>query len=251
MSMQVLENNKVLVLIITLFVIILATLIVNVLAVVYNGKSVPVPVIYRESKTIGKGDGLFYLILGDSTSIAQGAEYEHGFVIKTSKELAKKYRVTYQNFGQSGARISDVAISQMEESKMITPDIVLVAVGANDVTHLTSLKSIESSMLQIINELRSRNQSVKIIFTGAASMGDVQRFIWPTSWLLGKRTSEVNRVMERVSLKNDATFAYIAKKTGPKFATNPQYFAEDNFHPNNEGYSVWTEVLNQVIQQEL
>lgn len=249
--MQFLVNNKTLVLIISLFVFILIILIANLVAIVYNGKSVPAPVISRESTTVGEGDALTYLILGDSTTIAQGADYEQGFVVKTVEELAEKYSVTYQNFGQSGARISDVATSQMQESSTIIPDVVLVAVGANDVTHFTSLQSVESSMIQIIKELKSRNKDVKIIFTGAASMGDVKRFIQPSKWFLGKRTNDVNNIMEKVSLEYDVTFAYIARETGQQFADNPQYFAEDNFHPNNDGYSIWTDVLNSVIQQEL
>lgn len=249
--MQFVSNNKFLFICIVVFVVVLALLVANLVAVFYNGKSVAAPDIPREATTIGDGDELKYLILGDSTSIAQGGDYDQGFAVKTAENLSKNYKVIYRNYGVSGARVNDVATSQLDESKEFTPDVVLVAVGANDVTHLTSLGSIKTDMQQIINKLRERNKDVKIIFTGAASMGDVNRFIQPFRWFLSQQTDDVNALFEQATRENGVTFAYIARETGEEFANNPKLFAQDNFHPNNEGYAVWTEVLNPVLEEAI
>jgi lysophospholipase L1-like esterase len=249
--MQFIENNKLLVFFVALFIFIVTLLVVNLLAVFTNGNSVSAPIISRDKTTIGEGDELKYLILGDSTSIAQGGDYTEGFAVKTAENLSKNYKVTYQNFGVSGARIHDVVTDQLERSKDFVPDIVLIAVGANDVTHLTSLGSIKTDVKQIISTLRERNSNVKIIFTGSASMGDVLRFAQPFKWFMGYRTSQVNAVFEKITTEESVTFAYIARETGKSFADNPQYFAQDKFHPNNDGYNVWTDVLNSVINQTL
>lgn len=249
--MQFVGNNKILIVSIIIFVVIVGVLIANLVAVVNNGKMVAAPEIPREETTIGSGDSLRYLILGDSTSIAQGGDYNQGFAVQTATKLSEKYTVTYKNVGVSGARIKDVATNQIEDSKDFVPDVVLVAVGANDVTHLTSISSIKLDMISIINTLRDRNKNVIIVFTGAASMGDVKRFIQPFKWFMGSQTKDVNKAFENIAKDNDVTFAYIARETGEEFANNPKLFAQDNFHPNNEGYAVWTKVLNPVLEKTI
>jgi acyl-CoA thioesterase I len=248
--MHFLENNKILIIAIVLFIFIIAILIANIIAIVFNGKSVPAPEIPREKITIGVGKQLNYLILGDSTTIAQGARYENGYVVGTATKLSEKYKVTYQNFGVSGAVINDVLTDQLTRSRDFIPDLVVIAAGANDVTHLTSLKKIERDTVAIIDSLRSKNPNVKIIFTGSAAMGSVKRFLQPVRWIAGLRTNRINTVMERVAINNVA-FAYIARETKEKFADNPQYFAEDNFHPNDKGYAEWTKVLNPVLEKAI
>lgn len=249
--MQFIENNKFLVFCIVVFIVVITLLVANLVAVFYNGNPVNAPDIPRDKTTIGEGVELNYLILGDSTSISQGGDYSQGYVVKTAENLSNSYKVTYQNFGVSGARISDVAIDQLERSKSFKPDIVLIAVGANDVTHLTSLENIKNDMKIIINTLRERNKNVKIVFTGAASMGDVIRFVQPFKWFMGYRTNNVNMVFEEIATEENVTFAYVARDTGKQFAKHPEYFAQDKFHPNNQGYAIWTEVLNRAIDSSI
>lgn len=249
--MQFFENNRVLAVFMFVFVAILALLIANVVSVVFNGDNVEAPEISDKETTIGSGEKLKYLILGDSTAVAQGAEYEQGFAVQTAQELAKTKQVTYKNVGVSGARIHDVVVDQLERSKDFVPDLVLVAVGANDVTHLTSIGSIKRDSQTIINSLRERNKNVAIVFSGAASMGSVKRFTQPFKWFMGQQTQDVNYAMAKLANDNNVAFAYIARETGEQFAEHPEYFAKDNFHPNAEGYAVWTKVLNPVIENTL
>ena len=249
--MQYVSNNKFLVISIIIFVVIVAVLVANLVAIINNGEMVEAPEIPREETSIGTGESLKYLILGDSTSIAQGGEYSKGFAVQTATKLSEKYTVTYKNVGVSGARIKDVATTQIENSKDFIPDVVLVAVGANDVTHLTSISSIKIDMESIISTLRDRNKNVKIVFTGAASMGNVKRFIQPFRWFMGSQTKDVNKAFEKLAKENNVTFAYVARETGQQFADHPEYFAQDKFHPNNEGYSVWTKVLDKAIGEAL
>jgi len=247
MIMQLFTEHKVLTSVFLILIILLVVVVFNFLVIKNNGTSVPAPEIPRGKATLGSGDKLNYLIFGDSTSISQGGDYDQGYVVGTATKLAENYEVTYQNFGVSGARTNDVLQDQLTRSKDFSPDIVLIAIGANDVTHLTPLKSIEDDMNQIITELKKRNPDVKIVFTGSAAMGEVTRFPQPARYIAGLQTNRVNKVIERVAQENQVTFAYIARETGPIFRENPQFFAEDNFHPNNQGYAVWTPVLNEAL----
>lgn len=246
-------KNRMLQALLILFCLVLLVAISNVILIATSGESVQAPSITRQTRTIGQGKSLHYLVLGDSTAIAQGGDYEQGYVVQTAKKIAQDYTVRYANLAVSGATIGDVYDNQlMSGIETMKPDLVLVAAGANDVTHLSSLKSIEVHLENIIDVIKQANPDVQIIFTGSASMGDIKRFPPPTNWLAGLRTGQINSVFETVITRyENVTFARIAEKTGEAFANNDSYFAADNFHPSNEGYQEWSRVLNTTIESVL
>jgi len=228
---------------------VMLTILVNVLIIKYSGNPVPAPDIPRSKISIGSGEKLNYAIFGDSTSVSQGSDYSEGYAVKTAEKLAETRQITHQNFGVSGARIADVVYDQVPKSYDFKPDIALIAVGANDVTHFTGFQEVEKGTNKIIDDLRLINPSVKIVITGSAAMGSVTRFPEPTKSIMAWRTNRVNQIMERVSKDKNVVFAYIAKETGDQFKKHPEYFASDKFHPNNEGYLIWTRVLNSVLEE--
>jgi lysophospholipase L1-like esterase len=245
------SSHKLIFALVLILTVIALVVLVNFLVIRFNGKSVQAPEIPRGVATIGSGEKLNYAIFGDSTSISQGGEYQNGYAVNTAEYLSQNRQVSYQNFGVSGARISDVANSQIPQSSDFKADLALIAVGANDVTHLTSLKRIESDMNQIIDELQAQNPNMTIIFTGSASMGTVKRFPQPTRFLAGLQTNRVNQLMENIAQQRQVVFAHIARDTEEAFRNNPQHFSQDNFHPSDSGYAVWTEILISVIDSSI
>lgn len=241
--MQAFLGHKVLFIVVVILSVIVCFVLIEFLIIRYNGTPVPAPDILRGKQTIGSGAPLTYVVLGDSTSISQGGDYQQGYAVKSAEHLALENRVTYQNFGVSGARVADIRHKQLPDALKINPDVVLIGVGANDVTHLTPLGAIERDMNVVVDELRAANSNVKIIITGAAQMGSVPRFPQPAKWIAKQRTAQVNEAMKRVAISKKLTFAPIADKTGPVFEKNPQLFAQDKFHPTTEGYKLWVVVI--------
>ncbi|MEO7945060.1 MAG: SGNH/GDSL hydrolase family protein [Candidatus Saccharimonadales bacterium] len=226
----------------------IAFVLVEFLFIKLGGTPVPAPTISRELTTFGSsGTQLTYIVMGDSTGVGQGGDYEKGIALSTSRELAKTHIVRFQNFAISGARTADVRQKQLAQAVALKPDVVLIAVGANDVTHLTSLKGIHLSLNEIIDALRAANPDVKIILTGSPQMGSVPRFPEPVASIARARTKSVNAVFEMVATEKQVTFAHIADKTGPIFDAHPELFAADKFHPTTTGYGVWIPVLNTAI----
>lgn len=246
--MGYIHNHKALVLLALTFCFLLIFVAIEFLIITYSGTPIAAPSISRQPQTAGTGQALTYAILGDSTAIGQGGEYNEGIAVSTARFLAAKgYQVTYQNLGVSGARLADVRRSQAAQAVASKPDIVLVSAGANDVTHLTRLKHVQGDLQQIITMLRAANPGVKIILTGAPEMGAIPRFPQPAKYAAKLQTAKVNAVFAKVASENDVIFAQIAKKTGPIFIKNPGLFAADRFHPNKQGYAVWIPVLEEAL----
>lgn len=234
--------------IVALFVLFI---IAELVYIVTNGDPVPAPTIDRSVRTLGSGPELTYVVMGDSTTISQGSDYEDGYAVSSAKHLAENYSVSFSNVGISGATSRSVLDEQLTEAKQRKPDLVLLAVGANDTTHFTSGKSIQASIQQIIDGLSEANPDVRIVVTRSPAMDSVTRFPWGAKQLMALRTRQVNKAFEAIIEKNGLTLAPIAEKTRDAFIADPTLTAVDNFHPNARGYALWKPVVDDALDQAL
>lgn len=199
-----------------------------------------------DPKRFGKGERhLEYVVMGDSTAAGQGAAYKYGIAARSAKHLAgNQTTVTMVNLSKSGAKTRDVLEKQLTHAVDVQPDLVLISAGANDVTSLTSPKKARKDLQKVVDRLIDVNCEVKIVITGAPDMGSIPRFAQPLRFLAGLATTRYNRTVLPVAEEEDITFAPIARETGSRFRQNPGLFAEDDFHPNEEGYAIWANTIN-------
>lgn len=230
---------------------IIAAIIAEILVIAFNASPVPAPSIERKPLHFGDGKKLTYVVMGDSTSIGQGGDYERGFAVASAKHLAKKYTVTFVNTGISGATTESVLDVQLKTAVKYKPDVVLLAVGANDTTHFTSGTSIQSSAQAIIDGLKKANPSVRIVVTRSPAMDSVTRFPFISKLMMALRTKQVNDAFEKLIVRNNLTLAPIAEETRMAFLQDSTLTARDHFHPNNRGYALWTPVVNEALDKSL
>ncbi len=200
------------------------------------------------------GDGpttLHYLILGDSTAVAVGGDYEHGLAVESARHLAMRGRVELINAAVSGARIHDVLTEQLPRVDLERADVVLLDVAPNDVIHLTSSRSFERDYGRVLDAIRAANPTAKIVVTGSADMAAPPRIPRLLRPLAAFRTHRLNAIVQRYAARYELTFAPIAEKTGPLFRKDPSLFSEDRFHPNDRGYALWTAVINEALDRAL
>jgi len=226
-------------------------LLVEVLVIKYRGSPVAAPDIPRASQTLGSGPDLSFVVMGDSTSIGQGTYYSQSYAVAGARHLAQTHRVKFVNVGVSGAVAKNVVDNQLSQAIKYQPDVVLLAVGANDATHFTGGSSLRQSVQQIIDGLRKANCDVRIVVTGSPAMDSVPRFPWPARQLMGLRTRQVNTVFAGLIKQNNLVFAPIAAKTRAAFLADPTLFAADEFHPDARGYALWKPVINDALDSAL
>jgi lysophospholipase L1-like esterase len=225
--------------------------IVEALIVKYNGTFVAAPDIPRAPRTFGTGPKLTYVVMGDSTSIGQGAEYKDSYAMQTAEHLAQEHTITLHNTGVSGARVQDLLTDQLPKAVALKPDVVLLGIGANDTTHFTSLEQIQDAMQKTIDSLRKANPDVRIVATRSPALDSVSRFPPVSKFILKMRTAQVNKTFDTLIETNHITPAYIAEKTRDAFLADPTLTAVDNFHPNKQGYGLWIPILNSALDTAL
>lgn len=200
------------------------------------------------SRTFGAdGPHLTYVVLGDSTATGVGADYESGIAVSTARELGRTHAVTMTNLAVSGARTHDVLRDQLPEAERLRPDVVLLSVGANDVTHLTRIRSMQADLGEIARRLRAASPAVRIVITGSPDVGSPPRVPRLLRGIASCRTKQVNRMFRREAGSLGLVFAEIARETGPLFRRDRSLFAADRFHPNERGYAVWAPVLDEAL----
>ncbi len=191
------------------------------------------------------GPPLLYVVMGDSTAAGRGASY--GIAAETAKYLSQSAAVTMVNLGISGAKLADVVREELPAAIKLKPDLVLLSIGANDVTNFTSNCDIKASLDTILDGLAHSNANVRIVVTGSADLGAVPRFLQPLRWLAGQETERVNEVMEPLTKSHGAIWTPLAKQTGPFFKKDPSLFAADKFPPNDRGYAIWCPFLHAAL----
>lgn len=196
------------------------------------------------------GPELRYVVMGDSTGAGQGAPYDRGVAVGSARHLAAaSRRVTLVNVAISGSTMADVLADQSAEATRVKPDVVLIAAGANDVTHLTRTSAVARDLREIVSRLRAPNTRVSIVITASPDMGTARRLAQPLRWVAGLRTRQLNRALAKVVRSEKLTLAPIATRTGPLFGKDPSLFAADRFHPDARGYATWIPVINEALDR--
>jgi lysophospholipase L1-like esterase len=194
---------------------------------------------------------LRFVVLGDSTAAGVGAgRTEDSYPARLARRIAEDgYRVHLTGLGVSGARVGTLLEDQLPLAEEAKPDLVFVGVGANDVTHLTPLDDVRTSIRSIIERLQATGAEVVV-----AGAPDMRAAAWlePLRSLAGWRGRRVTEVIADEARGAGAAVVPLAEKTSPFFAADPDaYNSADDFHPGPEGYRVWAEAIYPFLAEAL
>ncbi|MDQ4058525.1 MAG: SGNH/GDSL hydrolase family protein [Actinomycetota bacterium] len=198
------------------------------------------------------GDELTFVVLGDSTAAGVGAGAPaDAYPQVLARRLADDgYRVDLRVFGVSGARIEDVRREQLDIAIEADPDLVLIAIGANDTTHLTPLDDVRGHTTFVLDKVQAET-GADIVVAGAPDMR-APAFLQPLRWLSGWRGRQVAGAIEGAGTEAGVAVVELAKETGHLFESDPdRYHSADDFHPSADGYELWANAIYPVLKETL
>lgn len=194
-------------------------------------------------------DAITLVVMGDSTAAGLGAvEPADAYPQLLAQRLASDgFLVDLRVFGVSGARVRDVLEEQLPKALEAEPDYVFIGIGANDVTHLTSLGDVRSDMTEVLRTLEDRT-GAETVLAGAPDMR-APAFYEPLRSLAGWRGRQVAAAIEDVGREEDVAVVELAAETGPKLGADPERFhSSDDFHPSADGYVLWADAIYPVLR---
>jgi lysophospholipase L1-like esterase len=206
------------------------------------------------SGTIGPEDGepLTLVVLGDSSVAGVGAEAaEDTLTYGVAKALSDQYRVSLHALGISGSRLCNVVGEQLPQVAGLYPDIVLVCVGTNDITHGTTVREARRQLRLLVDGLAEVAPDARVIVSGLPPAETAIAFHRPLRDLLGLRALLFTRLYRTELIPNGISVFDIAKLTKSAFHGKREMFSADLFHPSSAGYAFLASVYGRAVREAL
>ena len=184
-----------------------------------------------------RGGELLYVAVGDSAAQGIGASRPgHSYVGLLARDIREQSGRTVRvaNLSQSGARLREALEKQLPVLATLTPDIVTVAIGANDIAGF---------------EAERFEREIRMLFAALPAQAIVADM---PSFYLGRaeqRARVANRILRTVAAEFGLTVAPLHRVTRRRSAarTALRDVAADFFHPNDRGYRVWASAFAPLV----
>ncbi len=190
-----------------------------------------------------RGTPIVLAMLGDSSAAGYGVHLDvdtPAVRIATGLSELSGRPVRLSNVAKVGARSADL-LGQVEQVLAHRPELAVIMIGANDVTHrVRAAESVRqlAAALALLAEHR-----IQIVVGTCPDLGTIRPIAQPLRWLARRlsRTLAAAQVMTVVAAGGRAVS--LGDILGPEFAVRREFFSEDQFHPSAIGYARAADVL--------
>jgi lysophospholipase L1-like esterase len=190
------------------------------------------------------GPALKVALLGDSSAAGYGVDNVQqtpGAHLASGLAEAAERRVYLRSVAFVGAQTRDLA-RQIDEALPVEPDVAVVLIGANDVTH-TRLPS-ESVRLLSEGVRRLRAAGVEVVVGTCPDLGTVEPIAPPLKQVARHWSRRLAAAQTIAVVEAGGRTVSLGSILGPEFAATPKVlFGPDRFHPSAAGYSSMASVL--------
>ena len=191
----------------------------------------------------GVGEALHLMAMGDSIIAGVGTgTVSKSLPVQFAQTLASRRNqsVHWSIEGSNGADIAHLRqqVANLHEGQKA--DVVLISIGVNDVTGLSSTRYWRGQLLCLIEELRSRWPNAGIIFAGLPPMSEFPLLPQPLRLTLGLRAATLDAIAAEI-LEDQVGMQHIPTEINPAHHS----FCEDGFPPSAESCIFWAEGLAQ------
>jgi lysophospholipase L1-like esterase len=186
---------------------------------------------------------LVMAMLGDSSAAGYG-------VHEDSETPAAQIAMGLSTLAGRPVRLRNVAVVGAQSSALVRqvglvlterPDLVVIMIGANDVTHRIRASESVRHLNEALSVLAEHN--LNVVMGTCPDLGTIRPIAQPLRWL-ARRMSRTLAAAQAVAVVGAGGRAVsLGDLLGPEFATSREYFSADQFHPSAIGYTRAAEVL--------
>ncbi|OYO01745.1 GDSL family lipase [Enemella evansiae] len=184
------------------------------------------------------GEPIELLLVGDSMAAGLGAERPKDTLgARLAKGLAKRAQrpVRLRTIARIGAESGMLATQLDRLTPADRPDLAVIVVGGNDVTHRIPIGESVTHLAEAIERLQARG--AQVVVGTCPDLGTLRPVPQPLRSLGSRKSRQLAAAQRRVALAHGARAVSLARAVGPFFITNPdEMFSLDRFHPSSAGY---------------
>ncbi|KQY64720.1 SGNH/GDSL hydrolase family protein [Nocardioides sp. Root140] len=190
------------------------------------------------------GPALKVALIGDSSAAGYGV----GQVVETpganlASSLAARAdrRVYLRSFAVVGAQSKDLA-AQVEQALPIEPDVAVILIGANDVTHTVRPSQSVAFLSEAVRRLLGAG--VAVVVGTCPDLGTIKPINPPLKQVARNWSRRLAAAQSIAVVEAGGRTVSLGSILGPEFAAAPALlFGPDQFHPSAEGYASLAAVL--------
>ena len=201
-----------------------------------------------------RGDGLYgadlpgvpvrFVMLGDSSAAGYGAQLPQETVAAViAAGLAEKLGrpVLMRCLAVVGAQSPDLP-PQVEAALEIDPDVVVICIGGNDVTHRVAVDVSTRFLVDAVSALRS--VGAEVVVGTCPDLGTIRPIQRPLRWLAKLWSRQLAAAQTVAVIEAGGRTVSLANLLAPAFYEDPErFFSWDRFHPSAEGYAAAADAL--------
>ncbi|MEW2510715.1 SGNH/GDSL hydrolase family protein [Streptomyces sp. NPDC046870] len=180
-------------------------------------------------------------MLGDSTAAGQGvhrAGQTPGALLASGLAAVAERPVELRNVAVPGARSDDLdrQVALVLSAPCPVPDICVIMVGANDVTHrMHPTRSVRHLSAAV---RRLRTAGAEVVVGTCPDLGTIEPVQQPLRWLARRASRQLAAAQTIGVVEQGGRTVSLGDLLGPEFEANPrELFGPDNYHPSAEGYA--------------
>jgi lysophospholipase L1-like esterase len=196
---------------------------------------------------------LVYVALGDSTVEGVGASGPEASYVSL---LAGRLRALYPNaravnLGVGGATSADVVTTQLPRALELSPDLITLSIGPNDITGRVGVDAYEANLDTIFTTLTRRTRAA-VIANLLPDLALTPRFArGALKDLMGRRTVAFNEALARAGGKHGIELVDLYATSREEVPRRPELIGADGYHPSDAGYARWAELLWTGVERRL
>jgi lysophospholipase L1-like esterase len=141
------------------------------------------------------------------------------------------------NVALPGAQSDDLARQvELIEELPARPDVAVVIIGANDVTH----RMPPAQSVRLLGEAvrRLRALGTEVVVGTCPDLGSVEPVYQPLRWVARRMSRQLAAAQTIAVVEAGGRTVSVGALLGPEFEARPkEMFGPDNYHPSAEGYA--------------
>jgi lysophospholipase L1-like esterase len=196
-----------------------------------------------------RGDGVYgqrfpgrpisMVVLGDSSAAGYGVHRPRetpGALLATGVSRRLQRPVHLHRYAVVGA-VSAGLVPQVDAALERHPDIAVILIGGNDVTHRTPVTPAVRHLVDAVRRLRAAG--AQVVVGTCPDLGAIQPIQPPLRWLARRWSRQLAAAQTIAVVEAGGRTVSLGDLLGPRFAAEPtRMFGADRFHPSAEGYAL-------------
>ncbi|MGL5866120.1 MAG: SGNH/GDSL hydrolase family protein [Dermatophilaceae bacterium] len=188
----------------------------------------------------GHGEPVQLVLLGDSSAAGLGVDSPQetvGAIVASGVAALTGRPVQLTNCSVVGAESSDLERQLANALEhVMRPHVVVVMIGANDVTHRIERTAAVRQVEQLVRRVRALG--VEVVVGTCPDLGTVQPIRQPLRSLMTRWSRDLAAAQTIAVVEAGGRTVSLSDLLGPQFAAAPQeLFSSDRFHPSAAGYA--------------